>query len=299
VDPKQKFPVSVSVSVGFPKIAYDNGTAVFTMNGADGQGVKQIAASGTEPNWQPKGNLIAYVSGGKIIEVNPALGVTSARSLTAGPDDRRPVFSPDGKVVAFIRAVSGGDQDLCFVPTIGGTPSCLTDPTISVDRPTWSPDGKAILTVAFEKTNPTQLELFLYTTAQPFAAQAALWVPQGLQAKPKRPGDDILYAAWSPDNTRVALVANWGSSTPTFFKLFLAPWSASGLGQPKPVSPTVAACTVAWRQDGKEVAITQTNDCGQHGTPGVARVNPDKPQVKPLQQLNAENPAWQFFPNLP
>jgi beta-lactam-binding protein with PASTA domain len=299
IDPKQKFPVSVSVSVGFPKIAYDNGTAVFTMNGATGKGIKQIAASGTEPSWQPKGNLIAYESAGKVIEVNPAAGVTSARTLTAGPNDHRPVFSPNGKVVAFIRGPSG-NGDLCFVPAIGGTPSCILDPAIDVDRPTWAPDGKAILTTADESTNPHQFELFLYTTAQPFAAQASAWVPQGLQLKPKRAGDDIIFAAWSPDNKRIAFVANWGSSPPTFFKLFLVPWSASsGLGQAKPVSPAVAACTVTWRQDGKEVAIEQTNDCA-NGSPAVSRVNPDKPQqLVPLQPLNAYNPAWQFFPNLP
>ncbi len=299
VDPKQKFPVTVSVSAGFPKIAYDNGTAVFTMQGANGKGVKQIAASGTEPSWQPKGNLIAYESAGKVIEVNPAAGVTSARTLTAGPNDHRPVFSPNGKVVAFIRGPSG-NGDLCFVPAIGGTPSCILDSAIDVDRPTWAPDGKAILTTADESTNPHQLELFLYTTAQPFAAQASAWVPQGLQLKPKRAGDDIIFAAWSPDNKRIAFVANWGSSPPTFFKLFLVPWSAtSGIGQAKPISPAVAACTVTWRQDGKEVAIEQTNDCGS-GSPAVSRVNPDKPQqLVPLQPLKAYNPAWQFFPNLP
>ena len=46
-------------------------------------------------------------------------GATSARPMTAGPDDRRPAFSPDGKVIAFIRRTptsSGGtDGDLCFV----------------------------------------------------------------------------------------------------------------------------------------------------------------------------------------
>ena len=110
----------------------------------------------------------------------------------------------------------------------------------------------------------------------------------------------ILFASWSPDNKRIAFVANWGASPATFFKLFLAPWSAtSGLGQAKPVSPAVAACTVAWRQDGKELAIEQTNDCGPNGTPAIARVNPDKPQPRQLQPLKAFNPAWQFLPNLP
>lgn len=295
----QKQPVSVSVSAGFPRIAYDDETNVFVMNGADGSGVKQVAA-GTEPTWQPKTNLIAYVSGGKIVEQNLAQGLTSARTLTAGPADHRPVFSPNGAVVAFIRDVSASDGDLCFVPAIGGTPSCLTDPTINVDRPTWSPDGKAILTIAAAKTNPTQLELFLYTTATPFAAQATAWVPAGLQEKPKRPGDDILYVSWSPDGKRVALASNWGSSTPSLFKLFLAPWSPStGLGPPKPVVPSVAACTAAFRQDGKELAITQSNDC-ESGRPAVARVNPDNPQqLTTLQQVNARFPAWQFLPNLP
>ena len=313
VDPKQKFPVSVSVSAGFPKIVYDSGglaPAVFTMNGADGKGVKKIAASGFEPNWQPKGNLVVYVSPaqpgqtpGKIIRVNPNLGVTSAQPLTTGPADHRPVFSPNGQVVAFIRDTPNTtpqDSDLCFVPTIGGTPSCIPDPSISVTRPTWSPDGKAILTVAHQP-GANQNELFLYTTAQPSSAQATAWVPQGLQLKGKRAVDSIISASWSPDGKRVGLVANWGSPTVSFFKLFLAPWSpTSGLGPPKPVAPSVPACSVAFRQDGKEVAITQTNDCSPNGTPSVARVNPDKPeQSTPLQPLNAQNPGWQFLATVP
>ena len=62
---------------------------------------------------------------------------------------------------------------------------------------------------------------------------------------------------------------------------------------------TISSCTVAFRQDGKEVAVTATNDC-QRGTPAVTRVNPDKPQQStPLQPVNAENPAWQFLSTLP
>ena len=36
-----------------------------------------------------------------------AKGSTTAHQMTAGPDDRRPAFSPDGKTVAFIRRTTG------------------------------------------------------------------------------------------------------------------------------------------------------------------------------------------------
>jgi dipeptidyl aminopeptidase/acylaminoacyl peptidase len=222
------------------------------------------------------------------------------RQLTSGVNDRRPVFSPDGKAVAFVRGATPGQWpivhlDLCFVSVATKSVSCKTNPTINVDRPAWSPDGTAILTVAQDPTNPSQLEGFLYTTAVPSSPLQANWIPRGLKLKPLRPGDDILFASWSPDGSRVALAANWGSSDPSFFSIFFAPWTGTSFGQPKTTDPKIPACTVAWRQDAVELAITESNNC-QAGNPAITRVNADKPSDShKLQPVNARNPAWQYL----
>ena len=218
--------------------------------------------------------------------------------LTSGVNDRRPVFYRTEKQLPSSAAPPRGSADC--PPRSLLRLSCdedrlLQDATINVDRPAWSPDGTAILTIAQDPTNPSQFEGFLYTTAVPSSPLQANWIPRGLKLKPLRPGDDILFASWSPDGSRVALAANWGSSDPSFFSIFFAPWTGASFGQPKTTNPKIPACTVAWRQDAVELAIRESNDC-QAGNPAITRVNADKPSDShKLQPVNARNPAWQYL----
>jgi tricorn protease len=73
-----------------------------------------------------------------------------ARRLTANPGkETDPIFSPDGKTVAF----SGeyyGSQGVFVVPARGGAPRRLTWNHAEMDAPVaWTPDGKRILFAAF------------------------------------------------------------------------------------------------------------------------------------------------------
>jgi hypothetical protein len=264
------------------------------MRGLDGKVLHRLGA-GIEPSWKPGGKLIVYRdTKGRIVTVDPTIGTASLRALTSGHDDRRPVFSPDGKSVAFIRTAAGTDRDLCFVRAIGGNPSCVADPNFTVDRPSWSPDGKAILTVASATSSPGHSFPFFYHAARANSPVAGNWVGQQLAFQ-----GDVLFAAFSPDarKQRVAVIAN-SAQSPSLFTLFFAPWSrATGLG--KPVQTGVAACAVGWRPDGKEVAIEQSSDCLANPVPNptVARVNADKPAGAiplPLSRPPAANPAWQL-----
>ena len=77
------------------------------------------------------------------------------------------------------------------------------------------------------------------------------------------------------------------------FSVLLAPWGSSGLGAPKPVKPTVRACDVAWRPDGKELAVTQLDDCG--GRNGdIVRFDPANASAQTTVRTGAgSDPAWQ------
>jgi beta-lactam-binding protein with PASTA domain len=289
-------PIQVFISTGLPQIAYDDGRQIVVMTGSGR--IEHRLGAGTEPSWQPGGSrrVLVYESADhKIVKVDSRTGPPSAVALTTGPDDRRPVFSPDGKTVAFIRTVGGSDRDLCFVSAAGGTASCITDPNVSVDRPSWSPDGKAIVTIA-SASGSSQFQAFLYTSTKPDSARAADWVAQGLKLPPAKASDQVNFVAFSPDaaHPRLAVVANYGSSSPSLFNLFLAPWTPTG-GIGKPVSTGVTACTVGWRPDGKEVAVEQSSDCGNQPNPKIVRVDPDNPShATPLPPVPAYDPAWQY-----
>ena len=68
----------------------------------------------------------------------------NARQFTFGEaNDTSPVFSPDGKWIAFIREAGGEDQ-LYVIAVNGGGARKVTDVSTGVADPLWSPDGKSI-----------------------------------------------------------------------------------------------------------------------------------------------------------
>jgi dipeptidyl aminopeptidase/acylaminoacyl peptidase len=74
------------------------------------------------------------------------------RQLTNGPHDGQPRWSPDGKQLAFVRAVEkdGKPQppQVFLLPMAGGEPMQLSSLTKGAGSPQWSPDGKSIAVVS-------------------------------------------------------------------------------------------------------------------------------------------------------
>jgi dipeptidyl aminopeptidase/acylaminoacyl peptidase len=69
---------------------------------------------------------------------------SNLRQFTFGDDNERsPIFSPDGKWIAFVREVANDDQ-LFVMPLGGGGERQVTHVSTGVDDPIWSPDGKSI-----------------------------------------------------------------------------------------------------------------------------------------------------------
>ena len=180
--------------------------------------------------------------------------------MTAGPDDRRPAFSPNGKTIAFIRrtptATGGTDGDLCFVTSDSTLHQgvCIKDPKFNVDRPTWSPDGRAILVVVVDPANANQIELGEYTTATPYSASPRDWVWQGLvtdkmHGTQGRRGDPLRRVLARRLAGRAG--RELGRANLSVFKIFLAPWSNGQLGTPKAVAPAIRACEVSWLATGR------------------------------------------------
>jgi beta-lactam-binding protein with PASTA domain len=301
--------VQLIVSDGEPPLAFSDGSSIYVTSAVNGSGTKKIASSGDtedEPSWQPNGHLVAFrrspsgaANAGKIWMVDTSKGATSTRAMTSGPNDRRPAFSPDGKVIAFIRKSSTGtDGDLCFVRAASTLRqgACIKDPAFDVDRPAWSPDGRAILVVAHDPKDTNQIELGEYTTARPFSSSPSDWVWQGLitdKMHGSKGADAVIYAAFSPDGTQVALVANWTNNQ--VFQLYTASWSNGQLGTPKAVTPTVRACEVSWRADGGEVIVTQADNSCTNALGALARLElTSAATVTQLRASGAQNPSWQY-----
>jgi len=72
-------------------------------------------------------------------------GASAFRQLTTAKEGAsQPAWSPDGKQLAFVRAVEGKAQ-LFLLSMDGGEPQQLTRHSYGASNPVWSPDGKKIL----------------------------------------------------------------------------------------------------------------------------------------------------------
>ena len=93
-----------------------------------------------EPSVSPDHAEIAFVSGGDVWSV-PAAGGTARLLAAAGGAARRPLFSPDGKHLAFVSTQPGAIG--VYVLTLdGGALRRLTHDDIVPDLSAWSPDGR-------------------------------------------------------------------------------------------------------------------------------------------------------------
>ncbi|MEO8908557.1 MAG: S9 family peptidase [Microbacteriaceae bacterium] len=78
----------------------------------------------------------------------PITGHAAPRRLTRGFRDTAPQFSPDGRLIAFLRAESGGAAQLHLVDAMGGDPMPVTDRLLGVLEFCWSPDGSSLAFVS-------------------------------------------------------------------------------------------------------------------------------------------------------
>lgn len=130
-----------------------------------------------DPQISPEGSRVVFVRewvNQKADRYDTALWIVptaggSARQLTAGPRDLGPRWSPDGKMLAFIRS---GEKDgkpqaaqIWLLSLDGGEAQQLTDSPRSPGGFEWSPDGKTIAFVSREdpskekeKPNPEEAE---------------------------------------------------------------------------------------------------------------------------------------------
>jgi Tol biopolymer transport system component/DNA-binding winged helix-turn-helix (wHTH) protein len=104
------------------------------------------------PAFSPDGNQVAYIVSGKEIEKSgvfvKVMGGERPLHLTTNPDDCCPVWSPDGRSIAFVRG-STAEFTIYVLPALGGTPRKVFEERSEyrgehIDMPpvfSWSPDG--------------------------------------------------------------------------------------------------------------------------------------------------------------
>ena len=90
--------------------------------------------------------VVAYVDDGGAIRIaDPITGQSD--EIVSGPGNERPVFSPDGTHLAYLREVAAGRWDIVVVLADGRQPTVITpEPLATVGYLGWSPDSDAVMT---------------------------------------------------------------------------------------------------------------------------------------------------------
>ncbi|HLN28055.1 MAG TPA: S41 family peptidase [Gemmataceae bacterium] len=114
---------------------------------------------GRTPDISPDGRLVAFSYLGDVWIVETIGGVARPVTLHEA-HDIFPVFSPDGRSIAF-SSNRHGSYDVFVVSVQGGKPKRLTFDSADDIINSWSPDGKSVLFTSTRSTDfPTRYELY-------------------------------------------------------------------------------------------------------------------------------------------
>ena len=281
--------VTMSVSAGFPALAYDNDKNVLLVNGSDGSPLEKIAKGPEQekdPAWNADATAVAYTSDGQVILADRTKPDESARALTEkGEQFSDLAWAPtaDVNVLAMVKFAEG-TSDLCLM-RIGRKVDtvCKEEPEFSVSRKVnWAPDGKSIL--AFGIKPPDRFGMVRWTTKKPFSANPDDWSAGKFETDMSRPGEGVLDAAIYG---KQMAVANLGENGP---ELLLTKAGDFRLADAEPLD--VRACKVIWRPDGRELIVVRADDCSAN-TGELIRVPVDTPKKQVSLNLDGDNPVFQ------
>jgi TolB protein len=148
------------------------------------------------PSWSPDGRSIVCQSnrndGNSDIYVTDDKGGNIKRLTNNTGNDEYPVFSPDGRKIAFV-SQKDGNQEIYLMDSNGGAQVNLTNHSSKDIHPQFSPDGRKLI---FNSDRNGNFDLFLMDietrkieqlTDSPDNDTYAHWLPNG---------DKVVFAKW-------------------------------------------------------------------------------------------------------
>jgi beta-lactam-binding protein with PASTA domain len=287
--------VRLVVAAGMPRLAFDTGAGALRLFDPRGDRTVREAAPpegrATEPAWTADGRRVLYRVGRRLL-------LASATSASAG----RVVYDGQSRfaaatiaptlatgVVAMVRR-SGADGDLCFALLGGGDlrPRCARDPRWDLGRAiSWRSDGRELLVFGVRRGRPGTFGILRYRSTRAFSADPRDW-RGAIATDTSRRGRGVIAAAYSPSGRNVGLITNVGIER---FQVLVAP--AGELRDPRARPLPVRACELAWRPDGHELAVVQSDDACSRPLGQLVRVRLSRPRQTVTVAGGGRHPAYQ------
>jgi len=191
----------------------------------------------------PTAGQIAFVRDGRIYLANTDGG--GLVPISSGPKDGNPVWSPDGKRIAFLRT-SGTTTGIFVMDADGGNVvQRAALGSAPFNEPTWSPDGQWLAFACYGDGGAGICKV---------RADADGGAPVNVTPR----GGQVYYPAWSRDGTRIAFTSDW-----VFYDFFFDIWVVEPNGaRPSALTTHSASAPNAfesyqatWAPDGQTIAF--------------------------------------------
>jgi Tol biopolymer transport system component len=211
-----------------------------------------------------------------VLLVTPAFGIGQRLldlfQFDKPPEVSSPVWSPDGRRIAFERS-RGRDSDLYVMNADGSGQRNLTRHTAHDFGPVWSPDGRRIAFGRGERRPGLPYDLYLMNS------------DGSGQRRLVRGG---VGAAWSPDGRRIAFMS--GSK---YSAMSVSVMNADG-NDHRVLARVGSSFSLAWAPDGKKIAFSSSKDTVgvPKGCSQVYVVNVDGTAERSLTQRPGRRTRW-------
>jgi Tol biopolymer transport system component len=180
------------------------------------------------PTWRPHGDVILFqqsVNGfGELFTVEP--DGENLRNLTRnGAHDSNPVWSSDGRHIAFLSDRDHGEPSQLYVMEADGSqPRRITQTPNSIEDFAWSPDG---MQIAFFETTAASSEIFVVNAD----GTHLQWLAKGT------------FPSWSPDGRDIAFIAG---SNPFIGEIYVIHRDGAGIYRLTNTNGQVEGRAPAW-----------------------------------------------------